>query len=216
MRYVRTVLIPTERPLHPFDRWLAEAADVTRERLYHLHLLEDGTAVILYEMSGNVERIRTLVDQADFHDSELSTDGDSVTLYAHFEPSEVMVDLLSLFREYELLLDLPLVYTERGGLRAVVIGEMETIRRVVPEVPDDLSVKLEQTGEYEPSTDIAYDALTDRQQDILLTALELGYYEFPRQATQEDIASELDRTGATIAEHLRRIEATVLSTVAPR
>lgn len=216
VRYVRTVLIPTDRPLHPFDQRLAEADDVTRKRLYHLNLLDDGTAISLYEMTGNADRVRDLAEDADFYDSQISTDRETVTLYAHFDPSDVMVELLSLFREHELILDLPLEYTERGGLRAMVIGEMATIREVMPKLPDDLAVKLEQTGEYEPDSDVAFAALTQRQQEILLTALELGYYEFPRQATQEDIADELDRTVATIGEHLRRIESTVLSTVAPR
>jgi len=216
VRYVRTSLTPTDRPLHPFDRRLAKADGVTRKRLAHLHRLADGTAVVLYELAGDVGRVRELVAAADLHESQLTTDRGRITLYVQVETSDLMDELLSLFREYELILDLPLECIERGGVRAVVIGELSTIREVIPELPRDLTVRLEQTGEYDHSADVAFDALTDRQQEILLTALDLGYYEVPRQATQADIADELDRTMSTVGEHLRRVEATVLSAVAPR
>lgn len=57
--------------------------------------------------------------------------------------------------------------------------------------------------------------LSDRQREALLAALDLGYYEHPRAATQEDIASRLGCEANTASEHLQKAEAKVLTEVLP-
>ena len=96
-----------------------------------------------------------------------------------------------------------------------VIGEEATIRETIATVPDDVRLKLEETGEYEPSARRLFDRLTTRQQETLRVAIEAGYYEVPRRATHADVAEELDRTGGTVGEHLRKIEAAVLTAIVP-
>jgi predicted DNA binding protein len=216
MRYIRSVLIPTDRPFHPLDEAFALADDIVRERLYHLNLLDDQSAVMLFEVTGDAAHVREILDDGEFYDTQVSAAEDRVCVYAHFDPSELMVELLSLFHDHELILDLPLVYTERGGLRARVIGDLAVIREIMPKLPADVDVKLEQVGEYQPDANLVYDELTDRQQEVLLVALETGYYSFPREATQAEVAAELDCNTATAGEHLRRIEATILAGVTPR
>lgn len=49
-------------------------------------------------------------------------------------------------------------------------------------------------------------SLTDRQREVLETAFETGYYDWPREATGEDVADELGITSATFAEHIRAAE----------
>jgi predicted DNA binding protein len=48
--------------------------------------------------------------------------------------------------------------------------------------------------------------LTDRQQEALLTAHELGYFEVPRSATLSDVAAELDVSPPSCSERLRRAQ----------
>lgn len=48
--------------------------------------------------------------------------------------------------------------------------------------------------------------LTDRQAEVLTTAHRNGYYEWPREATAEELAAELDISPATFSEHLRAAE----------
>ncbi|WP_394296308.1 helix-turn-helix domain-containing protein [Natrinema versiforme] len=52
--------------------------------------------------------------------------------------------------------------------------------------------------------------LTERQRDTVKTALELGYYDIPKRATQEDIAAELNCAPSTAAEHLQKAESQIL------
>ncbi|WP_058366564.1 helix-turn-helix domain-containing protein [Haloparvum sedimenti] len=53
--------------------------------------------------------------------------------------------------------------------------------------------------------------LTDRQFEVLVTALEAGYYEWPRECSGEDVAEELRVSSATFAEHIRAAERKLLT-----
>lgn len=72
--------------------------------------------------------------------------------------------------------------------------------------------RLTHDGEPEPPGS----GLTDRQQEALRTAYELGYFEIPRDATLADVAAELDITAASASERLRRAQTRLLQeTLAP-
>lgn len=57
------------------------------------------------------------------------------------------------------------------------------------------------------------DALTDRQQEVLDVAYELGYYDVPRTSSTEEIAAELGVDDSTVAEHLQRAEHNLLESL---
>jgi predicted DNA binding protein len=61
--------------------------------------------------------------------------------------------------------------------------------------------------------DDAFARLTERQQEALVRAYELGYYETPRSVSFEEVAAELDCASSTANELLRRAEATVVEAV---
>lgn len=209
------VLIPSDEGLHPVDRELAEDKELSRELLHNISLLEDGTAITLYQIEGDAARVEAHLDVSKVLAYNVSQTGESVHAYVHFVPNDTVAQLLSLLHSHELILDLPMEYTDLGGLRVTLVGEANTFRHVRSEVPDDIRLKLERTGEYEPETHRLFSQLTPRQQETLKTAIEVGYYEVPRKATHVDIAEKLDRTDATVGEHLRKIEATVLSQIVP-
>jgi hypothetical protein len=53
-------------------------------------------------------------------------------------------------------------------------------------------------------------ALTDRQRAAVRTAYELGYFEIPRNASLDDVASELDISASSCSERLRRAQTALL------
>lgn len=62
--------------------------------------------------------------------------------------------------------------------------------------------RLTRDGEPEPPGD----GLTDRQREALRTAYELGYFDIPRQASLEEVATELDISASSASERLRRAQ----------
>jgi len=62
--------------------------------------------------------------------------------------------------------------------------------------------KLTRDGEPEP----AGEGLTDRQDEALRTAYEMGYFEIPRRASLDEIATELGISASSASERLRRAQ----------
>jgi predicted DNA binding protein/PAS domain-containing protein len=55
------------------------------------------------------------------------------------------------------------------------------------------------------------DELTDRQQEALEVAYRAGYFDWPREATAEEVADRMDISSPTFHYHLRRSEETLLA-----
>lgn len=53
---------------------------------------------------------------------------------------------------------------------------------------------------------VVEEELTERQRDVLSTAHEAGYYEWPREMSGEELAAELDISPPTFQQHLRSAE----------
>ncbi|GAB7021051.1 helix-turn-helix domain-containing protein [Halostagnicola bangensis] len=52
--------------------------------------------------------------------------------------------------------------------------------------------------------------LTDRQRDVLETAFEMGYFDYPKGANASEVASALDISRSTVTEHLATAQTKVL------
>ncbi|MDZ5810948.1 helix-turn-helix domain-containing protein [Halorubrum sp. AD140] len=52
--------------------------------------------------------------------------------------------------------------------------------------------------------------LTDRQRELLLTAVDLGYYDVPRRATLTEVAEHVGIAKSTCSETLQRVERTMV------
>lgn len=111
-------------------------------------------------------------------------------------------------------MDPPLEFVDRQALRVAVAGRQEAISEATKLAPDAVSVTLERAGRYDPRTDLLGDVFTARQREVLETAVECGYYDTPRSATQADVVARLDCSAGTVGEHLRKIQARVLRELA--
>lgn len=119
----------------------------------------------------------------------------------------------------------PEILADTGvNLRSLVAENGES--RLVIEAPEDIdigelrsrladyygSVKLvsKQHGRRARSVDAVDNAvaerLTDKQLTVLETATELGYYDWPREATAEKVAETLGIASSTLHQHLRAAE----------
>jgi predicted DNA binding protein len=216
MRYAKCIIIPNDEGLHPVDRQIAEHPDVTRELLHNVNLLADETIVTLYQLSGDRDALESILEEASMvYKYQLSGAGDEIHAYIHVEADERLVQLLGVIRKFEFIFDTPLEYTQRGGLRVTVIGDVGSFQKALPDIPDGIRLKLLKTGTYEPNTDRLFSQLTERQREILRTAVDLGYYDVPRAVTHKEIGEELDCAGGTVGGHLRKIEAKILTQIIP-
>lgn len=85
------------------------------------------------------------------------------------------------------------------------------LRQALRASPRDIYYSGENAGRAVPGVSDHLSILTDRQLEVLQTAVEQGNYDVPRNATQEDIAETLDCAPSTVDEHLPKTEAHVVS-----
>lgn len=215
---MRSVTVAVTPPVTLFTAELFDGeSSVTRERVYHANVLEDGTMVLLGRLRGDLDRARTLIEgRPQVLDYAVSDGGDgSGLVYVHARPPAEVTRLLELPRRHEVFFDFPAEITRDGRFRLVVVGETnEVLRRALGDVPPEIEVTVERIGAYPEAPGDLSAVLTDRQREVLDVALELGYYEVPRRATHGDVAERLGLSTATVGEHLQKIEARVFAAFA--
>lgn len=188
---------------------------VTHKRLHHFNLVDNETVVLLYQIHGDLDRTRMSLDASpEVLNYDVIDWGNSEAFaYVHCQLGDPVRGLVKTLHEFEVVLDMPLEFTDDGTVRATLIGEAPALAEALDAIADVVVINLEKTGEYRPGVRDLDATLTNRQRQILTVAVERGYYEVPRGATLEEIATELDLSRATIGEHLQKIEGKILSRV---
>lgn len=216
MRYVTLDIHLDVDALHPVERRLAAEPEVTRVAMHAIKALDDGTIVLLTEVSGDLDRYRELMDSSPEVVTYAVSGTDRGYCYVHVEPSPMVERLLSQVTTEDFILKMPIEYTPDGNQRVTIIGTERDLTGVSFDLPAGFEVELVSTGEFTPDGEDILTRLTDRQREVLDTAVDLGYYEIPREATLADIADVLGIKPTTAGKHLRRVESRVFTKMTVR
>jgi hypothetical protein len=209
MRYVTVVMKPEEGYYNPVNRKVTEDPAVTPVAIHHVELLDDGTVLQQTEVRGDLERLEAIL-AGDEHILDRAVFGDREGYaYTRYEPTDLIEHLIESGRENELMVQWPVEYTDEGHQRITMVGHEQAFAGADTDGPEGVEMEIVEVGEYDPDEGRLYGLLTDRQREVLETAVELGYYEDPRQATQADVAEAVEIATGTAGEHLRKIEATL-------
>ncbi|WP_226022637.1 helix-turn-helix domain-containing protein [Halomicrobium salinisoli] len=106
-----------------------------------------------------------------------------------------------------------------GGLVVTArVDDVETVRSVVDRLRDAFDgVRIRRLRSLDEATDgdgLAPDGLlTERQREVLETAHDLGYFEYPKGANAGEVADELGISRSTLAEHLAAAQGKLLATM---
>jgi len=215
MRHFDLTLTPDDGGIHPVDRAMATSAAVERESIMHFDALGDGSVILLYRLSGDADVLmETLGDHPDLlaHDL-MDLESETFHLYLHLAPGDPAREVMDLAEEYALIIETPIEFVYANSVRMTVVGDHDMLRAAVEEMPEPLTVSIDQVGNYAPGRNDLLSALTDRQLEVFRMAVELGYYEIPRRTTHEKIADHLGVAPSTVDEHLRKAESRVLQSL---
>jgi hypothetical protein len=214
MRAVTVVVRSAGEAFDPVGERLREERRVTREAIHAVEQRDDGTIATLTEVRGDLDRYRAIVDEAaSVHEYAVSGDG-SGYCYSRVEPTPPLERLVGRSRG-EFVVEFPVEVTDDGGHRVTMVGPEGAFASAPAELPDGVEMELVSMGPYRPRVERVFAGLTDRQHEVLATAVRLGYYETPREATHEDVAGELDVEAGTVGKHLRSIESRVFAAYVP-
>lgn len=196
----------------PREVWIDGTLVATQEAIQYLNLLDGGTVVGVARFRGDADRLATVEDEIPEIISCTVTGGETWLAFMHYEPDAFELALLERINTEAISIDWPIRETA-DGLEVTLFGEDTALQQLIASFPDGLDVTLKRTGEYQPDMGDPAGQLTDRQTDILRTALAAGYYDIPRRATQRDLAAELGLSRGTIGDHIRRAEAKIIRSI---
>lgn len=121
----------------------------------------------------------------------------------------------SLQRESLLVVDTPIRFTSEDQLKVTYLGTDEIFRTLYEYAAeaDYVTVEVLETGEYETGGSSFSRVIASRQEEVIETAVDLGYYNEPHHASLEDISEVVGITPGTVGEHLRKAEERVFSEI---
>ncbi|WP_336036049.1 helix-turn-helix domain-containing protein [Halobacterium yunchengense] len=196
----------------------ASAETDSRFELAEMVPRADGEYAEFFDVTGvSPERVAALVADRDTVDATLVTEYEDGGLFEFVVsgrcPAVELGELGALPREVEGV-------DGRGRIVAEIPPGRDpsvVVESFLAENPDaELAAKREKDGVNPLFADSSFRQvlrthLTERQREVLRAAFEAGYYDWPRESTGSEVASELGITSATFSEHVHAAERKLLS-----
>lgn len=209
MRYLTVLLKPEDgEAFHPLGKELSADPSIKRKAIHHVELLDDDTVLLFAEASGSKAQYEQIMDQSSHVIGYLTAGDDRWMAVSQFHPTEEVRRSLELQQESLIVIETPIQFTSENHLEITYLGTDETFNKLYEyaEGMDQFSFEILRTGEYDADGSYLNRLLTPRQEEVLETAVDLGYYTEPRQASLEDIANVSNISPGTVGEHLRKAE----------
>lgn len=133
-------------------------------------------------------------------------------------PTEQVQETLEILNDHRLMIIYPISIDRDTGFTLEIVGSEADVQNGFDALPEEIRrrASIERVDEYSPMLPGVVSDLTDRQRDVLSAAATVGYYDVPRRGTAADVAEVVDCATSTASEHLRKIEAYVLSSLAEK
>lgn len=191
----------------PAKAWVAS---VSRE--YPKALVEvlaavpaDTTGYALIRVTADA--VDDFISAMEGHDAVLSSD----ILYQTADGATVQFEtatpvLLATAQESGVPIDWPVVI-QNGEAAVTMTGSRDKLSAFVEQLD---SSDMSFTVEYIREGAFGEDLLSDRQLALVLTALDLGYYDTPRACTLTDVAEDVGIAKSTCSELLHRAEESII------
>jgi predicted DNA binding protein len=208
VKYLHLTLREPPEWRNPMHTFLMDHEEMHRADLLNWNTRDDDLDVILFRITGTRDPYTAALAEAPFIvDYETARiDDDSFYVYIEHETREVDCQFREPFLEKRVLVIPPIEYDEDGTTSVELVGRSEDVQELVDSIPEKIDVRIDQVGEYDRGLDHTSSLLTDRQQEAVQAAAEVGYYDLPREGTVEDVAAKLDCAPSTASTHLRKAQ----------
>jgi predicted DNA binding protein len=219
MRYFDLHVSQLDWMLHPMQEFIRREHVVEYKELITWNLMPGSDVEYeLFYVVADLEPYREQIETVDsIHEFTITTvSEDAFYVYACQETRDEDRAFRSAFGDMELVVVPPIVFDAHADLHFTLVGIGENLEPVLAEMPPDIEVTVEEIGQYDHRHEVLAGRLTDRQREAVRAALDLGYYETPREATLDDVAAALNCASSTASTLLNRAEAAVMDAVVDR
>ncbi|WP_227134434.1 helix-turn-helix domain-containing protein [Halorubellus salinus] len=213
MKYLDVRLRLPRETMHPMLEFIADEDVVAYEELLTWNVLEErGVEYELFYVVADREPYREQVASVDsIRWFELTPiDEDSQYLYVCQETRPEERDWRAAFASLDLLVVPPIRYQNDGSFDITLLGDGEDLRAVVDGLPDDVETTVLEVGDYDRRHPRVTSDVTDRQLEAARVAVDVGYYERPREGSLADVARELDVAESTASNLLQEAESRIM------
>lgn len=219
MKYLDVWLRQPDRMVHPMQAFIRSTDVVEYEELLAWNLGDDRELEYeLFYVEADLDRYRETLDDVesvrDYSIAEI--DDGSFHLYVRQETRSEEATWRSAFAALELIVVPPIRYDSDGRMGLTIVGSGEDIQRLLDDMPEEIGVTVDEIGTYDRRGGSLVGSLTDRQLTAVAAALDLGYYDVPREAELADVADALGVAESTASVLLRRGERAVFSRLLDR
>lgn len=195
--------------IHPMFEVMIDSTFVKRATTLQWKYTGDEFGIMNYVEGDREKFLHRLEEVSEVIDYELEPNGgESFFVYIRDETTEGLKSILELASHFSFVILPPVKWSEDGILTCSLFGPEDQIQSTLQIIPEFFDVSILKVTETLPS--MVGPSLTHRQREAVEIALEIGYYDVPRTASHEDVASELNCAPSTASEHLRKAEANII------
>jgi predicted DNA binding protein len=209
MKYIRVIAMLAPELLPRAYSVVSESGPVTELRVLDWNLTADDASTLLYAIDGAAMEFREAARDTAGIESVTLSDADSGTSYALLEARPTAIPffetVVTAVARAGMILRRPIVYRNNCSY-AHVVGKSSPLQAMFDETADAIDVHVTEIGQFPCAAEDRSSRLTNRQREVIETALAMGYYEQPRKITHQDIAAELGCGLSTVTEHLQKSE----------
>jgi hypothetical protein len=203
--------------LHPLVSTLTdEAVFRDAKMLDWAPSLDPPRVTVLLYLVGDLDHFSQVLEATDVVlDADVTQFGDGRGYaYVHSEPHPVEWQLFETVGRPGLIPVFPIQYHPDGSLSLRVVGPTERLQAAMDATPDGVETTVERVGEYDLGRPPIPPRLPPRQREALAVALDVGYYEIPREGDRDEVADRMGCAPSTASEHLRKAERHLVTTFA--
>ncbi len=211
MKHVRLTLRAPDETVHPVFDMLTSGDHADSVLGLHWNFSGDRLGTLHYvegDPAGYTESLAAIDEVIDFDVTR--TGDDAFYAYHQCVVEGGARELFETFTRGSLLMVPPVEYGRDGTVTFSLFGEPAEIGAALDGVPDPIEVDVLSVGGMEGTPEVTAATLSERQREAIEVAIDLGYYDVPREADHEAVAEAIGCAPSTAAEHLRKAESKVL------
>ncbi|WP_232703344.1 helix-turn-helix domain-containing protein [Halobacterium wangiae] len=191
---------------HPLHEAVVERDGVSRAAV--LTWGPVGSATTLTWVDADRETTAAVLDAGPVVETSLVAGAEGTYAFTRQTEYAFADDLLDLVSVADVAFRPPLVFRADRSARFEAVGESDALGAFYADLSSLLDVSVDSVHDFRRGDTPA--SLTTRQRAALDAAVDLGYYEVPREASVADVAVALDCATSTAGELLRKAEAHVV------
>jgi predicted DNA binding protein len=210
---VRITAHGKEHDIHPMYGVMTEASFIERATALQWNYTGDALGILHYVV-GDADALETAMREIpEVLDYDVArVDARSFYVYVRDTTTGPLQEMFAPVTSGGILVVPPVKYEPDGTVVFSMFGPDDELQEAVTSVPSPIDVTIEAVGGLADTTAAVEAQLTDRQREVVKTAVARGYYDIPRTVSQAEIAAELDCAPSTVAEHLRKAESRMMRT----